>query len=68
MIKIISYTQNPLTYIGGISGICYGTTNPKRFPNIAKRCLEEGHGRISEFADVTIEISGYSAKLLREIK
>ena len=67
MIKLINYTKNPLTTIGEVSGICYGTTNPKRFRKIAERCLKEGHGRISEFADITIEISGYSAKLLREI-
>ena len=67
MIKILNYTENPLTTCGMVAGICYDTTNPKRFPNIAKRCLEEGHGRISEFADVILEIDGYSAKMIREL-
>ncbi|MGL5050083.1 MAG: FAD-dependent thymidylate synthase [Fusobacteriaceae bacterium] len=67
MIRIMSITQNPLTTMGEIAGVCYNTTNAKAFPKIAKRCLEEGHGRVSEFANVTIEIDGYSAKLIREL-
>lgn len=66
-IRILNYTQNPLTTIGGIAGICYNQNNQKRFRNIAERCLAEGHGRISEFADITIEIDGYSAKMIREL-
>ena len=67
MIKILNYTNNPLTTMGEIAGICYDQTNPKRFANISKRCLSEGHGRVSEFADITIEIDGYSAKMIREL-
>lgn len=67
MIKILNYTNNPLTTMGEIAGICYDQTNPKRFANIAKRCLSEGHGRVSEFADITLEIEGYSAKMVREL-
>lgn len=67
MIRIIEYTEKPLTHIGGIAGICYGQDNPKRFRKIAERCLAEGHGRVSEFADVTIEVDGYSAKMIREL-
>ena len=67
MIKILKYTELPLTTIGEISGICYGATNPKRYQNIAKRCFEEGHLRVSEYADVIIEISDVSAKVVREI-
>lgn len=67
MINILNYTKNPLSHIGRISGICYGQTNVKRFRKIAERCLEEGHGRVSEFADITIEIDGYSAKMIREL-
>ena len=67
MIRILNYTSNPLTTIGSIAGICYGQDNPKRFPNIAKRCLEEGHLRVSEYADITIEFTGVSAKVVREM-
>lgn len=67
MIKILDITKNPLTHMGMIAGICYGQDNPKRFRKIAERCLSEGHGRVSEFANVTIEIDGYSAKVIREL-
>lgn len=66
-VKILSIEQNPLTTIGGVAGICYGQTNPKRFQNIAKRCLEENHGRVLEFTNVTLEIDGVSAKVGREL-
>lgn len=67
MIRIINATKNPLTTIGEIAGVCYNSTNPKWYPRIAKRCLAEGHGRVSEFADITIEIDEYSAKMIREL-
>lgn len=67
MIKILRYTPNPLALMGEVAGECYGQDNPKRFVNIAKRCLSEGHGRVSEFADIIIKIEGYSAKVIREL-
>lgn len=67
MIKVLKYTDKPLSFMGEVAGECYGQDNPKRFKNISKRCLEEEHGRVSEFADVTIKISGYSAKVIREL-
>lgn len=67
MIEILDYTKKPLTTMGRVSGICYGQTKESRFRKIAERCLEEGHGRISEFADITIQISEHSAKMLREL-
>ena len=67
MIKILNYTHNPLTTIGGIAGVAYNSTNPKRFRKIAEVCMKEGHDRVTEFADVTISISGYSAKVVREL-
>lgn len=67
MIKVLKYTEKPLSFMGEVAGICYGTTNPKAFTRIAKRCLEEGHGRVSEFADVVLAIDGYSAKVIREL-
>ena len=66
-IKILKFDENPLTLIGGVSGLCYGATNPKRFRAIAERCLKEGHGRVLEFTDITMEISGVSAKVIREL-
>ena len=67
MIKILRYISNPLTVIGEASGKCYGTTNIKAFERIAKQCLAENHGRTQEFAGITLEFSGYSAKVIREL-
>ncbi|MGL5576755.1 MAG: FAD-dependent thymidylate synthase [Sarcina sp.] len=63
-----STTKQPLTVIGESAAYCYGMEDkPKRFVPIAKRCLEEGHGRVGEFANVEIELDGYSAKVIREL-
>lgn len=67
MIKILGITENPLSTMGELAGICYGQDNPKRFAGIAKRCLAEGHGRVSEFVEVTLVLDGYSAKVIREL-
>ena len=66
MIKILNVTKLPLTTIGQVA-ICYNTTNEKRYQAIAKNCLESHHDRIAEFASITIEIEGYSAKMGREL-
>ncbi len=65
-IKVLSYTNNPLTTMGHMAGICYGTTKENRYIGIAKRCLEEGHDRVSEFPTISLEIT-CSAKLAREV-
>jgi thymidylate synthase (FAD) len=67
MITVLDYTKEPLFSIGRAAGLCYNTTNPKAFERIAKSCIESGHDRTAEFADLTIEISGYSAKMIREL-
>lgn len=66
-VKILSVDNNPITKIGSMAGICYGTTNEKRYYNIGLRCLRENHGRVQEFTDITLEISDISAKLGREL-
>lgn len=68
MIKITEFTQSPLSTMGNKAAYCYGMEDkPKRFRKIAERCLEEGHGRVTEFATIDLEISGYSAKVIREL-
>lgn len=67
MIKVLKYTDKPLSFMGEVAGECYDQHNPKRFISIAKRVLEEEHGRVSEFADVTVKIEGYSAKVIRQL-
>lgn len=66
-VKILKFDEKPLTLIGSISGLCYGTIKPERFPAIAKRCLAENHGRALEFTDIYISLEGVSAKVVREL-
>ncbi|HQD92859.1 MAG TPA: FAD-dependent thymidylate synthase [Bacilli bacterium] len=64
MIRILSYTKNPLSLMGEVASCCWNS-NPS--PKIGIDCIESGHGRVLEYADVTVEISGYSARCIREI-
>lgn len=64
MIKVLDYTKNPLTLMGNVASSCW---NSKGSPRIAIECIESGHGRVLEYADVTIEISDYSSRVMREI-
>jgi len=64
LIKVLDYTKNPLTLMGECASTCWGSTPS---PRIGIECIESGHGRVLEFADVTLEISGYSARVIREI-
>lgn len=64
MIKILRYTEKPLSLMGEVASRCW---NSKPSPQIGIDCIESGHGRISEYADVIVEISDYSARVMREI-
>jgi len=64
MIKVLNYTKNPLTLMGTAASSCW---NSKPSAKIGIECIENNHGRILEFPDVTVEISNYSARVIREI-
>lgn len=64
MIRVITYTQNPLSLMGECASSCWDSTPS---PKIGIDCIESGHHRVLEYPDVTIEISGYSARVIREI-
>ena len=64
MIKILDYTKNPLSLMGECASSCWGSTPS---PRIGIECIESGHGRVLEYADVVVEVSGYSARVIREI-
>lgn len=64
MIKILDYTNKPLSLMGEVASVCWDS-KPSKHIGIA--CLESGHDRVSEFADITVEISGYSARTIREL-
>ena len=75
MIKVLNYTKNPLMEIGKAASICYDSitleeiianAKTKKAIGIAKHCLNSGHTRVAEFADVTLLIDAYSARVIRE--
>lgn len=66
-IEILNYTKKPLTVIGTNASYCYGTElkDENHARRIAEHCINSGHGRNLEFADVTLKIT-CSARMARE--
>lgn len=62
-------TENPLQKMGYNAGVCWAAPlddaekNRKR----AISCIKAGHGRVLEYVDVEMVISGVSARCLREL-
>lgn len=69
MIKLIKYEENPISEIGAVAGCCWGadTTNQERNFKRGLDCIQSGHGRVLEYTDITLEISEYSARVIREL-
>lgn len=69
MIKVLNYTKTPITHIGKIAGVCYNSNIEDDSKNYKRgiKNLEDNHGRVFEYADVTLEIDGYSARAIREL-
>lgn len=69
MIKIIDITHRPIQYIGKVAGVCYGSDTSDETKNYKRGidCLTNNHGRTFEYPDVTLEISEYSNRVVREI-
>lgn len=64
MIKILDYTKKPLTLMGEVASVCWDS---RPSPQIGIDCIESGHGRVLEYIDVVVEISGYSIKTIRQL-
>ena len=66
-IEILEYTKRPLNRIGENASYCYNTklNDEEHASRIAKHCINSGHGRNLEFADVTLKIT-CSARCARE--
>lgn len=64
MIRIMDIDVNPITKVGEVAGVCY---NSKGGYKTGLHCLKSGHGRVLEYADLTIEISQYSIRMMREL-
>lgn len=61
--------KNPITLAGRMAGVAYGsdTTDFQKNFNRGINCIEAGHGRLLEFADVYMTIDGYSARVIRQL-
>lgn len=66
MIKLLDYTKEPLTFMGDCATRCWDSS-PSNTRSVAHDCIKSGHGRVMEFADVTMEIEGFSARAIREL-
>lgn len=69
MIKVIEYTKKPIQLIGRCVGGCYGSDTSDDAKNYKRglNCIKDGHGRVLEYADVTLEIDDYSIKVIRQL-
>lgn len=62
-------SKNPLVMMGMYAGECWGSAiddfdaNKKR----GMSCLKDGHGRVTEFPQIYIKITGFSARFIREL-
>jgi len=50
--------------MGEVASTCWGSKGSKQ---IGIDCITSGHHRVMEYPDMTIEISGYSARMIREL-
>lgn len=67
---ILPYTTDePISLIGEMAGICYGTdtTNEEKNYKRGLDCIKSGHGRALEFPKIYMVLDEWSAKVLREI-
>lgn len=69
MIKILERTEYPIANMGKMAGICWNADVSTHTANLmrGKECIESGHGRVTEYSDITVEISEYSARMIREL-
>lgn len=62
-------TETPITLIGYEAGVCYGSdiyNNEKNYER-GLDCIQSNHGRTLEFPQIYLTISGYSARMMREL-
>ena len=59
---------HPITTIGRMVGICYGSDVSDDVKNYKRglNCMKAGHGRVMEFATCFMSLQGYSARVIRE--
>lgn len=62
-------TKNPIQVIGYEAGVCWGADIEDAQKNYKRglSCIKSNHGRTLEFPQIYITISGYSARMMREL-
>ena len=61
-------TDEPISMIGQLSGICWDadTTNHEKNFKRGLDCIKSGHGRTLEYPQIYMILSGWSARVMRE--
>lgn len=69
MVRILTDTTDiPITLMGEMAGICWGADikDYKKNFNRGIGCIRHNHGRVLEYPQIYMEISDYSARVIRE--
>lgn len=68
-IEILYIDLNPLEKMGKMAGICWNAPVDDAGKNVKRAidCIKAEHGRVQEYVDVTMVISGISCRLGREL-
>lgn len=69
VIVLTDTTDIPITMIGSYAGECWGadTKNHDRNYKRGLECIKNNHGRTLEFPQVYFKVTGYSARVIREL-
>lgn len=61
-------TKNPITLIGKMAGICYGSDVESDIKNYQRgvRCIKDGHNRVLEYPQVFMKLEDISCRVARE--
>lgn len=62
-------TVKPISLIGKAAGICYGSDISDESKNFKRGLhnISSGHGRTMEYPQIYVTLSGYSARVIREL-
>lgn len=62
-------TKEPLTLMGQCAGVAYDSdiNDKAKCRRRGMQCVKDGHGRVLEFVDVYMAISGVSVRVIREM-
>lgn len=70
MVEVQSFTEkNPISLIGFEAGVCWGANTANNTKNHTRGldCIKANHGRTLEYPQIYLTISGYSARMMREL-